>query len=171
MSESIQQHTLEELFECAIQIENQAGSIYRELEKRFSHHPESAALWKVLAADEDVHARVLSKALEGAPQEQLAMQAPADIWANVSGILNLMSQDLLGSIETLHDAYELAHQLEFSEVNTVFEFLAVDALPGDVEREFVRSHIFMHQRRLFDFKEKYGGRHWLEVKPQSDRAG
>ena len=33
MNESIQQHTLEELFKRAIQIENQAGSIYRELER------------------------------------------------------------------------------------------------------------------------------------------
>jgi rubrerythrin len=166
MGESTQQHTLEELFERAIQIENQAASIYRELERRFSHHQESVSLWKALAADEDMHAEVLAKALGDAPSERLACQAPDDVWAAVTHILNLLSQDLLSSIENLKDAYELAHELEHSEVNAVFEFLSVDAVPGNVEREFVRTHITAHQKRLTDFLQTYSGRDWSEVIPQ-----
>jgi rubrerythrin len=166
MSESIQQHTLEELFERAIQIENQAGSIYRELERRFSHHQESVALWKALAADEDKHAEVLAKALGDAPSEKLACPAPADVWAAVTRILKLLRQDPLRSIKNLKDAYELAHELEYSEVNAVFEFLSVDAVPGNVEREFVRTHIAMHQKRLTDFLQNYRGKGWSEVIPQ-----
>ena len=166
MSRSIQQHTLEELFERAIKIEKQAASIYRELERRFSHHQESVALWKALAADEDKHAEVLAKALGDAPSEKLASQAPADVWAAVTQILDLLSQDLLNSVENLNDAYELAHELEFSEVNAVFEFLSVDAVPGNVERGFVRTHIAMHQKRLTDFRQNYGGKDWIEVIPR-----
>ena len=166
MSESTQQHTLRELFERAIQIENQAGSIYRELESRFSHHQESAALWKALAADEDKHAEVLEKALDEAPTEKLASQAPADVWTAVAQILNRLSQDPLSSIGNLADAYELAHELEYSEVNAVFEFLSVDAVPGNVERGFVRAHITMHQKRLMDFRENYTGEDWSQVIPQ-----
>jgi len=165
MSEPVR-HTLKELFERAIQIENQAGSIYRELERRFSHHPESAYLWRALAADEDVHAEVLTKALGDAPLEKLACQAPADTWAAVVRILGLMGQDLFGPIENLKDAYELAHQLEYSEVNAVFEFLSVDAVPGNVEREFVRTCIAVHQKRLTDFGENCRGKDWLEVTPR-----
>lgn len=166
MSKSIQQHTLKELFDRAIQIENQAASIYRELERRFSHHPESAALWSALAADEDAHAEILTKVLDNAPPEKLAGQTPADIWAAVTQILDLMSQDLLGSIKSLKDAYELAHQLEYSEVNAVFEFLSVDAIPGNIEREFVRTHITTHQKRLTDFRQGYRGEDWSQVIPQ-----
>jgi rubrerythrin len=166
MSESIQQHTLEELFERAIQIENQAGSIYRELERRFSHHQESVALWKALAADEDKHAEVLAKALGDAPADKLACQAPADIWAAVTQILSLLSQDLLSSIKNLKDAYEIAYELEHSEVNAVFEFLSVDVVPGNVEREFVRTHITAHQKRLTDFLQYSGGKDLSRVIPQ-----
>jgi rubrerythrin len=48
--------TLHDLFDRAIQIEKQAELIYKELEQRFVHHPEAAALWKALAADEAIHA-------------------------------------------------------------------------------------------------------------------
>jgi len=166
MSGSTQQHTLEELFERAIRIENQVGSIYRELERRFSHHQESVALWKALAADENMHAKVLAKVLGDAPSEKLACQAPADAWAAVTQILNLLSRDLLSSIQNLKDAYELAHELEHSEVNAVFEFLALDVVPGNVEREFVRTHIAAHQKRLTDFRQNYRGKDWSEVTPQ-----
>jgi hypothetical protein len=77
-----------------------------------------------------------------------------------------MNQDLLGSINSLKDAYELAHQLEYSEVNAIFEFLTVDAIPGNTERGFVRTHITMHQKRLTDFSENYSGKDWRQVIPQ-----
>jgi len=166
MANSVPTPTLHDLFDRSIQIEKQAELLYRELEKRFAHHPASAALWKALAADEAIHAQVLTKALESTPPEKLASQAPAAVWASVTEILNLMSRDLLGSVKCLKDAYELAHQLEYSEVNAVFEFLTVDAVPGSVERSFVRTHIITHQKRLTDFSETYSGKDWREVIPQ-----
>ena len=165
MVHSLHTPTLHDLFDRSIQIEKQAEIIYKELEKRFAHHPEAAALWNALAADEAIHAQVLVKALESAPPEKLASQAPAEVWANVQEILNRMGQDLLGSIKSLKDAYELAHQLEYSEVNAIFEFLTVDAVPGNLERAFVRTHIIKHQKRLTDFSEGYRGKDWEEVAP------
>lgn len=153
MSELIQQHTLGQLFERAIQIENQAGSIYREMEKRFSHHPVSAALWKVMAADEDVHARILRQIYEGASPERLSQPSPPEAWVSISDIYKLVNQDSLDSVETLQDAYELAHQLEHSEVNAIFEFLSLEVVPNAIERDFVRSHIVRHQGRLLEFRQ------------------
>lgn len=166
MIDSSPSYTLDDLFERSIQIENKAASIYRELEKRFAHYPGAAALWKALAADEDVHAQVLMTARQDASPEKLAESPPADVWSAVTRILNLMEQDLLGPIKNLKDAYELAHQLEYSEVNAIFEFLSVDAVPGAVERSFVRAHITAHQKRLADFVENYIGEDWLAVIPR-----
>jgi len=163
MENSMPAPTLRDLFERSIHIEKQAELVYRELAKRFALHPESVVLWKALAEDEVVHAQVLTQVLASASPENLASPAPAQVWTNVSAILWLMSQDLLGSIRCLKDAYELAHQLEYSEVNAIFEFLAVDAIPGNVEREFVRRHIRLHQKRLTDFSETYQGKNWQEV--------
>ncbi len=167
MDQSAQQYTLQDLFDRAIRIEKQAGSIYRELEKRFSHDREAAALWRALAADEDSHAAILSSVLRDAPADKLARPAPDEVWYQVTHILNVLSRDLLASIENLRDAYELAHQLEYSEVNAVFEFLSVDALPGKVEREFIRKHIAEHQKRLSDFMMNYKG-DWYGVLPMSE---
>ena len=166
MVHSLHTPALHDLFDRSIQIEKQAEVIYKELEEMFAHHPEAAALWNALAADEVIHAQVLAKALESAPPEKLANQAPAEVWASVQEILDRMGQDLLGSIKSLKDAYELAHQLEYSEVNAIFEFLTVDAVPGNVERAFVRTHIIKHQKRLTDFSEGYRGKDWEEVVPQ-----
>lgn len=166
MSESTQQHTLEELFGRAIQVENRAGTIYRELAQRFAHHPESAALWKALAADEKVHAEVLRKTLKGAPAEKLASPTPAETWTTITEILHRLRKDPLGSIANLQDAYELAHEFEHSEVNTIFEFLSVDVVPGEVEREFVRTHIAQHQEKLTAFREGYRGEDWRRVTPR-----
>src|SRR5512140_2975660 len=109
MTNSTSMPTLQDLFNRSIQIENQARLLYQELEKRFAHHPESSALWKALAADEEIHAQVLTKALAAIPSEKLADQAPAAVWTSITEISNHMSQDLLGAVKCLKDAYELAH--------------------------------------------------------------
>jgi hypothetical protein len=101
---TMQQQTLKDLPERTIKIETQAERIFRELERRFSRYPESALLWKALATGDGVHARVLKKVLESASQETLAAQPPADVWDDVSAILNLMHQDLHGAVKALNDA-------------------------------------------------------------------
>lgn len=166
MSETVQTPTLKELFEHAIQLELQAGRIYRELADRFAHHQQAATLWQALAADEDAHAEMLTQALESVPADKLANQAPAAVWAKVAEILRLMSRKPQRTITNLADAYELAHQLEHSEINAVFEFLSVDVVPGKIEREFVRTQVIVHQQRLTEFRENYSGADWCAVIPQ-----
>ena len=166
MTESISKHTVKDLLDRAIQIELQTRSLYLELARRFAHHQESLALWEALAAEEDVHAQVLVDILESALPEKLMNQAPADVWANMTRIETLMRQTTVDSIKNLKDAFDLAHQLEYSEVNAVFEFLSVDVVPGHLEREFVRTHITLHQKRLADFGRDYVGENWVEVIPQ-----
>ena len=168
MSTSARQCTLQELFYRAIQIENKAEEIYRELEKRFAHDREAAAFWRSLAEDERAHAEVLANVMEEASPEKLESLAPDEVWIEVTHILHFMDRDLLRPIKSLRDAWELAHQLEYSEVNAVFEFLSVDALPGVVEREFVHTHIAMHQKKLNDFMINYKG-DWRAVPVGSDR--
>lgn len=166
MADSTPNHTLRELFQRSIQIENKAELLYRELERRFAHYPEAAALWRTLAGDEAVHAQVLRDALRAAPPEELDCVAPPEAWTSAKEILDFLDRDLCGTVENLEDAFQLAHQIEYSEAVAIFEFLAVDALPGHAERGFVRTHVLMHQRRLTDFGESYRSRNWREVLPE-----
>lgn len=166
MTGTEQQTTLEVLFESAIRIEELAGIFYRELAERFVAHPHSVALWRSLAADEDMHARVLARVLAAAPAEKRTSPAPVETWVAVAEVLQRMEQDPVGSIKSLQDAYELAHEFEHSEVNAIFEFLSIDLLPGAIEAEFVRTHIAQHQQKLADFRQSYQGEDWRQVVPQ-----
>jgi hypothetical protein len=71
-----------------------------------------------------------------------------------------LNKDLIGPIETLDDAYELAHGLEFSEVNTIFAFLAGEYVPSEHRKEFVRVEITRHLEKLTHFGENFGEKDW-----------
>lgn len=163
MSEQDGRLTLKQVLDAAIQIEQAAAGLYRRLHARFSHHPRSAALWEAMAADEDGHARFLREVEARSPGEILALPATAETVAKVLRVSRLSGQDLLSPIRTLRDAYDVAHQLESSEINAILEFLVTEALPGDFEPEFIRGHITAHQQRLTDFRQSTNPSTWTRV--------
>lgn len=166
MTETKQQQTLEALFEAAIRIEALAATMYRGLAERFAHHPQAVALWHSLAADEDMHARVLARVLAALPPDQRTSSAPAETWLSVAEILGRREREPVSSVMSLQEAYELAHEFEHSEVNAIFQFLSVDLLPGAIEAEFIRTHIAQHQQKLTDFRQAYQGEDWRQVHPR-----
>jgi hypothetical protein len=60
----------------------------------------------------------------------------------------------------LNDAYELAHELENSEVNSIFKFLTSELIPSDKQEEFIFSTIKQHQQKLLDFDRNFGDSEW-----------
>ena len=58
------------------------------------------------------------------------------------------AQDGLNAAQTLEQAYELAHELEHSEVNTVFEFILSEYMEQDAQRDFVTAQLKQHAARL-----------------------
>lgn len=163
MSERDGRLTLQQVLDRAIQLEEAVADLYRRLQACFSHHPQSAALWEAMAADEDGHAHFLREVQARSPGEILAQQATAETAARVLRVSRLVGQDLLGPIRTLRDAYDVAHQLESSEINAILEFLVTEALPGDFEAEFIRDHITAHQQRLTDFRQSADPSTWTRV--------
>jgi hypothetical protein len=55
----------------------------------------------------------------------------------------------LDSIDTLDDACEVAHELEFSEVNSVFKILATEFVSDKTRKEVTISHLGHHQGMQF----------------------
>jgi hypothetical protein len=55
----------------------------------------------------------------------------------------------------LEEAYQLTHDLEYSEVNTVFEFIMEEFIAPDVQREFVAEQLKKHIARLDEFPQVY----------------
>jgi len=166
MSRSAQRLTLHEALEQAILVEEAIGGLYRELQRRFSHHPGAVALWKAMAADEDGHAQMLRQVQERSSPELLGQLATGETGAKIASVIKLIDTDPLTSVSTLEDAYDLAHRLESSEVNSVLQFLVTEAVPGDLEPDFIRGHITVHQKRLADFRQVLDSPEWTRVKSQ-----
>ena len=48
----------------------------------------------------------------------------------------------------MEDAYELAHELENSETNAIFEFLIIHFSTDETTQDFLRSHLKDHIGKL-----------------------
>lgn len=168
MLESRTEQTLGELFKCSIDIEERAFNLYEQLSKLFSHVQEVSAFWDGLAIDELEHMKMLKDIYTSLTQEQLLSPADKEIWENVINIQFLLNKDLIGPINNLDDAYELAHELEFSEVNNIFKFLTIEVVPFEEQKKIVIANINRHQQKLIDFSQNFGDKLWREqIKIQS----
>ena len=160
MIQASYEETIELLFEHAIENEYSAAQIYKSLSKLFSHVPGLYDFWDGLVKDEIRHATILKDIQMLLTPEQLLTPADKKMWADVTKIQRKLSKDLVASVKTLDDAYELAHELEFSEVNTIFQFLAAEFLPPGERQKQVISEITIHQQKLFDLNRHFGDKNW-----------
>jgi rubrerythrin len=155
MSAQSGNETTATLIELAIKTEKALQDLYASLVQRYSHWPPVADFWRKMGQDEDAHARGLEKIRDSLTPEQL--QAPVDsvVLEQAKRNASLSVEDKLNSISILEDAYQLAHDLEHSEINTVFEFITAEFISLDVQREFVAAQLKKHVARLGDFPNVY----------------
>jgi rubrerythrin len=163
MTHSRSENTIERLFELQIGIEYKAADIYKRFSQLFSHTPGLSAFWDGLYGDEIQHAVMLQDVRKSLPPEQLLSYTSKEMWGSVMTIQQMLSKDLLGSVNTLNDAYELAHELEFSEVNAIFKFLTSNLVPSDKQEDVIDLVIKQHQQKLIDFSRNFGDREWRKA--------
>ena len=159
-SAPISEETTESFFRQAIEAENLARDIYVQFAQTFFHVPDVSGFWQDMAYDEAKHAYTLKEIMVSLTAEQLA--APADqkflgIMMNMISFMNAASQK---AVATLDDAYEIAHDLEFSELNYIFKYVTGGFMRQEEEEQFVASVIDEHQKKLVDFTEHFGDRNW-----------
>ncbi len=161
------ENTIERLFELAIELEYQTADIYKKFAKLFSHVPGLPAFWQGLHDDEIQHVVTLQNIRKSLKPEQLLVCTPTEIWDSVIRNQRIIRKDPLDSITTLNDAYELAHELESFEVNTIFSFLALNIIPPGMPEDNNYLKILKHQQKLMDFCRFFGDRKWRkEIKVQ-----
>ncbi|MBI9087113.1 MAG: hypothetical protein JEZ11_26200 [Desulfobacterales bacterium] len=154
------QKTLADLFRAAIALEEQAGAIYDQLSHRFAHVPEIHAFWKGMQADEIGHAEALETIRDSQTAADLSRRIDPKMWSEAVEINRFLSGDRVRMVETLDDAYMLAHEIEFSEVNAIFKFLAVKSVSLEARSDFVLSQIRQHQEKITSFNHTFGDRAW-----------
>lgn len=147
--------TIQLLFELAINWETQAQDLYEEFAKLFSHEPKVSAFWKQLSKDESRHSKVLKDFLKEIPREKLFAAMGDEQRNSVSRIEKLINEATTSKIQTLDDAYELAHQLETSEMNKLFTMLVNQYLPDKEGHKFILSDVKEHIEMLMKFGKEY----------------
>ena len=147
--------TLQHLFELAINWETQAHDLYIKFANLFEHVPKVSEFWIQLSKDESGHIEVLKGILNKIPTEKRLMEVSNEQWNSVTRVEGLIKEATTKEVNTLSDAYEMAHQLEMSEVNTLFKILVNDYLPDKEGHKFIMADVTEHIDKLMTFEKEY----------------
>src|SRR5512139_3480988 len=146
------------LFEYAIADEHYARELYHEFARMFAAEPRVGAFWQRYAAEEMGHARWLEQLLKKLPPATYDAPADLDRLEAARHVIKLPLAHALAKVETLEDAYQQAHELESSEMNTIFEFLLFTFAEDPQATQFARDQLGDHVARLSrGFPEPYTG--------------
>ena len=148
--------TTSELINVAIAAENAARDIYLAFSRMFRHRSDIADFWRTMANDEEGHARVLARVHGLIPIEGLTCQVDARVADKAYQLQSIDIDAMIGTVKNLNDAYQTAYILESSEVNTVFNFLAINFLPRAESYNILSMYIDPHLLRLSEFALTFG---------------
>jgi rubrerythrin len=149
------ENTIQVLCELAISWETQAHDLYINFANLFNHEPKVSAFWIQMSKDESEHIKVLKDILKSIPTEKLLMALGNEQWNSVIRVEELIKDASTRIIQTLADAYEVAQQLEMSEVNTLFKMFVNNYLPDKEGHQFILSEVAEHVERLMRFGDEY----------------
>ena len=148
--------TFSELINAAIAAEDAAQKIYLAFKSNFLYRPDIANFWQAMADDENEHAQILSSIHGRVAVEDLAKPVDIQLAEKAYELQGLRVQELIEPVHNLNDAYEIAYDLESSEVNTIFNFLTIRFLSTEESYGIISSTIDRHLLRLADFTRSFG---------------
>ena len=160
MTVSEDKKTIGEIFSIAIENECKVADFYTALKKLFVNILEISAFWAGMAEDEKLHMKTLQGIYNSLNQEQLISPSEEHLFKSVIAIRDFLSKNLINSVKNLDDAYEIAHQIESSEVNAILKFLLNHFISSKKQTKFTSDTITTHQKKIMDFGKNFGGKTW-----------
>lgn len=170
MDNHSEDQTLGELFRTSMGIELRAAEIYSILVIAFPEHLEIVEFWKSLQDDEMEHFHILRSIRDSLPVDSLSDQVNTKIWTIAKDTLAVLGAIDLSLVRTLDHAYNLAHDLEFSEINAIFKFLTLDIIPCEQSDRFIDEVISDHLGKLNNFSKNFGDCEWRKSIPTTGLA-
>ena len=152
--------TIKDEFQVAISCEKLAEAVYREFMKKFAHVPEIEQFWNDMVEDEIKHAKNLEEVYETLTDEQRNGPADSHLILELRNILALRLEDVTGPVKTLDDAFNIASELEDSEVNAAFRSLTKEFILKEEYRRALLDVVEVHLARLTYFSKNYGDAKW-----------
>ena len=146
---------LQKLFKNAISWESQMRDLYAEFANLFSNEPKVSSFWIELSKDESRHIGVLKDIQKKITTEKLLTAVDSKQWNAVVQVEKLMKEAAASNVLTLDDAYELAHELETSEINAFFKMLVINSVPNIEGVKFIEAEMTEHVDKLMSFGREY----------------
>jgi len=140
--------TVTHLFILATAAENAAEAMYLILAQRFAPYPEVTRFWHEMAHEEAVHARTLERLRERLAPEVLDSPAEPLMLQKAEGNARKDIVERARRVSDLEEAYQLAHAVENSEVNAIFELLLTTFAEDPASGQFLRAQLHEHVQRL-----------------------
>ena len=157
------QMTLGEFFQAAMNIEKSAAEIYKNLCEAFSLKQDISSFWRGLMNDELIHMEMLEKSRDALPEKDLKAMVDSSMITKIREVNEFLNENLIEHIQDLDDAFELAHELEFSEVNVIFKFLTFDLVPWIYQKDLIENMLQIHQKKLIHFDDAFGNKEWRKT--------
>ena len=149
--------TFRDLFTASIKAELTAHNFYGTLAKAFSHLPVISNFWKGMMEDEYKHFDEIKTLLGILTDKQRSEYVDMPFQWDGSKFEKMIPQDMT-EIRTLDDAYEIAHQLESSKINRLFEFLSARFISQEDRRKILIGAVRCHHSKLMEFGKENQGR-------------
>jgi len=148
--------TTAELLERCISWEYEARDLYVRFAQAFAADVSTSEMWKQMAIDESAHGALLARSLETMSYARRSEVVGAELQAMVNGVDRQLESIRATPVRTLSDAYDLAHMLESSEINTVFSLALIASPDDEVRKTLLRTQLEDHTDRLNEFGRTFG---------------
>lgn len=149
---------LGKIFERAIETKKRVGQIYRQFARLFSHVPEVENFWRKMNINQTAHADWLKETKESLSEEQMLSLPEVELVLKIHSIKNLFDKHSKKEIGTLHDAYEIAHEIESSEVNDLFKVLTRQFVSSEKKKNLILVEIDEHREQIKNLPQKFGNK-------------
>ena len=147
----VSEETLAWLIDKAIAWELMAHDLYASLSDAFRSQPGISGFWQQMSDDESGHADACRSARRALSAGRLSETIDRTEREHARLVDATWAEVRERHIETLDDAYEAAHELESSEINTVFRLLTLSLFGDSARRDMLAAQLDEHVGKLDEF--------------------
>ena len=145
---------LEAFLKQTMELEKAQAMLYKGLENKFSFSKEISQFWSEMMEDEKGHYDSIAKMCNQFSQKELSVEVDNNLYNTVCKGLNELKLSRLEEVLDLHDACELAAEVENNEAVAVFEFVHA-RFKHDSSRLKVSEGMLAHMEKLASFSDKF----------------
>jgi hypothetical protein len=156
MDDSASELVLGKILERAIESKEKVAELYQQFAEMFSYIPEIEEFWKRMNLNQTAHADWLKEIKESLTEEQILSLPAVELVLKTHSIKNLFDKHSETEIDNLHDAYTIAHEIEFSEINELFKMLSSEFISSEKKKNFILAAIDEHRQQIKNLPEKFG---------------